>query len=247
MRYLIIGFLALLAGCNGGSNTNTPTPTLTQQQVTEQINAAIAKIQEPPSEATQVAALQASIKKLQLIGNAHGVATAERTLAIGEAAATSVDFGPCTDMGVLVGFTNAGNNVGEGVLSASYQAFKTCTGYMYETSVGTGDIKTSNRIFWDGPNCTGNMLEWEAGGSGYNTQTLQDGVVFINPADGTTQLMVKSGQIPKPILFQSVWVLDNPGCQSDIETQLMYQVSPNDVNVTGVPNKTIGNFSLSPP
>jgi hypothetical protein len=208
----------------------------------------------PPNEATAVAALKAevvvlkdSLDKLQLIGNAHGVATSERVLAIGQAAATAGNFGPCTDMGVLVGFTNTGNNLGGGALAASYQAFKTCTGYVYEAAVQDGSIKPATRIFWDGPNCTGNLLEWEAGGSGYNTQTLQNGVVFINPADGVTQLMVRASQTPQPILIQSAWVFDNPGCQSDVETQNMYQVSPNDVMVTGVPDKTVGNFTLAAP
>lgn len=246
MRSLIIGLVVFLTACNG-STTEVQKVPYTDPQVTAKIDA----LTQALADATHAQAQEAvSLRKLTLIGKVHGVSTESirmqgefRT----EAVSTASNFGPCTDMGVLVGFTNTGNNTGAGALSASYQAFKTCSGYLYETSVQNGDIKQASRIFWDGPNCTGNQLEWESGGAGYNTQSLVNGVVFISPVDGTTQLMVRSNQTPQPILIQSAWVSSNPGCQSDIETQLMYQVTPNDVNVTGVPNKTVGNFSLVAP
>lgn len=242
MRSFIVVLMFALGGCNSSDNDS-------------------ALVTQAANEATAVAALRAEVtdlkgklSQIQLIGHVNGTIpvsknTRELMAMQGEPTLSAItpSFGPCPDMGVLVGFTNTGDNIGAGALSASYQAFKTCTGYLYETAVGTGNIKTANRIFWDGPNCTGNLLEWEAGGAGYNTQALQNGVVFVNPADGTMQLMVQAKQTPQPILIQSVWVLSNPGCQSDIETQLMYHVIPNDTSITGVPNSTVGNFSLSPP
>lgn len=155
-----------------------------------------------------------------------------------DAQATGISFGPCADMGVLVGRGNDSSSPSADPLSANLEAFQQCTGYSYNTMLGSGAVGTAPRIFFDGP-CvngepTGNALEWEAGGGGYNTQTLENGVVFLSPVDGAA-LMVRAGQTAQPILIQSVWVLSNPGCQSDVETQLMYTVTSNDVSVTGVP------------
>lgn len=236
MRIVLISLVVFLVACNGSSNSvSGGSPTITQAD----IQAAIAPLK------AQIQSLQADNKKLKegqakltLIGKVHGVATEERTLAIGRAAVTTPDFGPCTDMGVLVsnpGFTTA------------YQGFRQCTGYYYEAQVGTGNIGVASRIFWDGPNCTGNMYEWEAGGAGYNTQILQGGIVFISPVDGVTDLSVTAGQTPQPIMIQSAWVASNPGCQSDIETQLLYHVIPNNTRVTGVPNSVGANFQLAAP
>lgn len=209
-------FLVLLAGCNQGTT------------------------QVPYSDPALVAKVDALTKALAAATHDSTQKFASLTI-IGKSGLVSMDagglvfnFGPCPDMGVLVGRGTQINNPTGDPLSANIEAFHQCTGYDYNTVLGSGTIGTAPRLFWDGPNCTGNMLEWEAGGQGFNSQTLQDGVVFLSPVDGTP-LMVKSGQTAQMIMMQSVWVLSNPGCQSDIEPQLMYFVTPNDVNVTGVP------------
>jgi len=226
MRILIISLFGFLAACNG----------TTIQQVPSNV----------PNESTQVAALQAQvialqkqIDSLQIIGKVSGKSEdTDNTRAL------TTNFGPCSNMGVLVGFTNGTNSADP--LTSDFQAFKQCTGYQYEVGVGTGIIATAERIFWDGPNCTGNILEWQAGGVGYNTQTLQGGVVFLSPVDNS-ELMVQAGQNPQPIMIQSVWVNSNPGCQADVETQMMYQVSPNDTSISGVPNSVSASYQLGAP
>lgn len=248
MRTMIaLMFLALLAGC--GSDDDTAFATTAQL---------------PPNEATAVAAMRAQIQTLQgqvskfneiqLIGRptaSAASASAVREMAmlrepvVGAPSAATVagQFGPCPNMGVQEGFDSV---IGD-ALSAVSKAFKTCTGYHVEYMTADGSLKTANRIFWDGPNCTGNLLEWEAGGAGYDHETLKDGVVFVDPFDGVSVRAVTAGQTPQPILIQSVWVLSNPGCQADVETQLMYKVSSNDVQITGVPNSPVGQYTTGAP
>lgn len=237
----ILVFGTAMYACGGGKSLADGT-LLTQAQFNTLLASAA------PFTAVQdgVTAVKGSVSKLTLIGTVHGSARATDAVNVAEGA-SAVSFGPCADMGVLVGFTPGGNNNAADPLTATYQAFKQCTGYYYEATVGSGNIAIANRIFWDGPNCTGNMYEWEAGGGGYNTQILQGGVVFLSPVDGTTELMVASGQTPQPILIQSVWVTSNPGCQADIEVQLLYVVSSNKTSVTGVPNGVGANFQLVAP
>lgn len=237
MRALIIGTILFLSACNGSNSDES----YIQGQIDalKQANASMTK--------SLAAATHADAQKfstLQLIGKAHSVMSAERAMAIGEIA-NAVDFGPCSNMGVMIGFENA-NGAPANALSAVSEDFKQCTGYMYGANVLDGSITVGQRIFWDGPNCTGNLLEWEAGGFGYSTTALQGGLVFASPVDSIIY-MVKSGQTPQPILIQSVWVASNPGCQADIETQLMYSVIPNDKNISGVPSEGVGKFNLGSP
>lgn len=79
------------------------------------------------------------------------------------------------------------------------------------------------------------------------TAQLQDGVVFLNPADDSTQLMVVAHQIPQPIFIQSVMLEANHICQSDTETQLMYQVTAWSLQTSGVPAQSVGKYSLAAP
>lgn len=234
--FIVIVFLAL-AGCNGDDDSSLVT-----------------KAQLPPNESTQIAALRAEIAQLQLIGHPIGAPIkksdsietfrmlGEPTLAPNAVTVTG-QFGTCPNMGVQEGFNTS---VGD-ALSAGSKAFKTCTGYHTEYLTTNGAMKPAQRIFWDGPNCTGNLLEWEAGGSGYDTETLKDGVVFTSPQDGVTEFMVLAHQTPQSILIQSVWVTSNPGCQSDVETQLMYSVTPNQPQVTGTASNPVGIFTTGSP
>lgn len=241
MKFTIFGLMLFLAACNGSTEVVQKVPYSDPALV-----AKIAALTQALAAATHVQAQQVeSISKLQLIGKVHGVASAERMMAIGQAALISPNFGPCTDMGVLVGFTNGQGRPAD-ALTATGQDFKQCTGYQYAVDIQTGTLASAERVFWDGPNCTGNMIVWQSAGSGYNTAALQGGVVFLSPVDGTP-LMVKSGQTPKPIMIQSAWISENPGCQSDVETQLMYQVSANDTSVSGIPDNGVGSYQLGAP
>src|SRR5579872_6304691 len=130
MRILIISLFGFLAACNG----------TTIQQVPSNV----------PNESTQVAALQAQvialqkqIDSLQIIGKVSGKSEdTDNTRAL------TTNFGPCSNMGVLVGFTNGTNSADP--LTSDFQAFKQCTGYQYEVGVGTGIIATAERIFRSG-------------------------------------------------------------------------------------------------
>lgn len=243
MRIAILFIAALLAGCNSSDDDSA-----LQQQVSAIPNEATAV----QALKVQVSELQNKFKELTIVGK-QSVAKINyespdsvRMMGTITQAAASISFGPCTNMGVLVGRGSETSLATPDPLSANLEAFQQCTGYSYNTLLGSGTIGTAPRIFWDGPNCTGNLLEWEAAGSGYNTQTLQNGVVFLSPVDGTP-LMVKAGQTPQPILIQSAWVLSNPGCQSDVEIQLMYFVTPNDVTITGIPTNVPAVPQLSAP
>lgn len=262
MRTIIFVIALMLAGC-GGSSDNDPvqvqTPDNDSNYVTnQQLSQAINQIPQVPNESTEVAAVRAQlaadeqkISQLQLIGKPVQSGSS-RTASIRVESTgrysqqvSSVSFGPCSTLGVMSGFLNSAGQPAD-FLTATSVAFKQCTQYSYE-AFADGSLAQAPRIYWDGPGCTGNMLEWEAAGAGYNTSTLQNGVVFISPVDGVTTLMVKAGQTPQPTLIQSIWVLSSPGCQSDIETQNMYLVSTNDTSVSGVPNTSVGAFQITSP
>lgn len=227
---LLLLFLFLTA-CNGSGTTYVTDPALVAK--VDALTKALA------------AATHADAKKfagLKIIGKTPGGFSLDAGRVV-----NAVSFGPCANMGVLVGFTNPNFSGTADPLTSTYQAFKQCTGYYYEAQVGNGSLSVANRLFWDGQNCTGNEYEWEAGGAGYNTQILQSGVVFLSPVDGTTELAVTAGQTPQPTLIQSVWVASSPGCQADVETQLLYKVVPNDTSVTGVPESVGASYQLSSP
>ena len=169
MRYLVIGFLALLAGCNSSSNSG-----ITQ----EQLDAAIAKVQAsiPPSQTTQVQALQAKISTLKLIGKPISPSTsispdAFRTMGEMILQIATVDFGPCADMGVFEGATFSPGN---GPLGATFDAFKNCTNTHAEYDADTGELKVANRLYFTSADCSGIGYVWQEGGQVYNSHTLSD-------------------------------------------------------------------------
>lgn len=224
----------------------------------------LASIQQtiPPNESTamqairaQMDSLQASVRKLQLIGHPSAVSAsndAVHTLEmLGEpivgspSAVTAVgQFGPCADMGVQeASLSNAGI---QEPLAATFKAFKNCTKYHAEYATVDGSLKPTERLYSANSNCTPPFYTFEDFGNNYDTETLKDGVVFANPQDGTP-LMVTANQTPQPTLFQSVWVRVNPGCQPDVETQAMYQVVPNQTSVSGVPNSAVGPYTTGSP
>jgi len=245
--YIALFFVVFLAACNGNSDNDSAYATTAQL---------------PPNEATAIAAMKAQITTLQgqvsrfseltLIGKPTASVSAEgispekfRTMGEMTQQAVAVSFGTCSNMGVLIGFENSFGQPSSG-LSATSQDFRQCTGYQYGANIADGSITTAERIFWSGAGCTGTLLIWEAGGAAYNTTTLKNGVTFASPFDGAID-MVRAGQTPVPTPFQSVWVRDNPGCQSDVETQPMYIVEPNDINVSGIPSSGVGSYQLGAP
>lgn len=237
MRTIIsLMFLVMLAGCGGSSGSDDDSGFATTAQL-------------PPNEATAVEAIRASIKKLQVVGMPSGHATVQSLAMLGEpvvapsAATATGEFGTCPNMGILLGYTDGTGNPSDPLI-AIFQAWRQCTGYQYETNVVNGMLKEAPRLYWDGPNCSGNPIEWEAAGASYNTQVLKNGVVFLSPRDETT-LMVTAGQSPQPIGIQSVMLSADHVCQPDNETQLMYSAVPNVTQTSGVPNSTVGQYSLS--
>jgi len=233
MRSLIIGFVVFLAACNQGTN-NVPYSDPALVAKVDSLTKALA-------DATHTQAGQAkSISSLQLIGKAHGVASAERTLAIGQAAAIAPSFGPCADMGVMEGSTST-----SGPLGALYQAFKNCTNTHAEYNVDTGDLKQVNRIYFTSLDCSGQAYVWEAGGAGYNMQVLNDGVAFTSPVDGLAY-WVKPNQTPQTIQAGSVYIVANGSCQLDGDLQPMWVVSPNDTSKNGVPSSA-GSYQVVSP
>lgn len=232
MRIAILVLILGLVGCNLSDDDSA-----LQQQISA-----------VPNEATAVQALRAEVSDLQMkisrlqdVGHPRG-GSAERTLAIGQAAST-ISFGPCNDMGTWIGVSNPQSGALVDALTAPFQEFRQCTGYSYGVNVQNGNLEPPNRLFWDGPNCTGNMFTWEAAGAGYNTQTLKNGVVFASPIDGNP-LMVQANQTPNMVQVQSAIVVGQP-CSPDGDFQPMYSVTPNVLSISGI--VSVGsNYQLGP-
>lgn len=237
MRILIIGTILFLSACNGSTTVTNDSDLQNQINILNQEVASL-KASIPPNQITNVSALQGKVSEIRLIGLPNKPQTIFEELG---GTSLTPQFGPCANMGIQEGATTTGD-----ALSIISKAFHTCTGYHVEYNTADGSVKTAPRLWWDGPNCTGNMWEFEAFGANYDTQTLTDGVVFSNPQDGTP-LMVTSGQTPQEVNFQSIMVVGTAGCQSDIEKQLMYSVAPNSTTVTGAANSPIGRYTTISP
>jgi hypothetical protein len=148
-------------------------------------------------------------------------------------------------MGVQEGDVFAAGN---GPLGASFQAFKNCTGTHAEYDAENGALKIANRVYFTTPDCTPPAYVWEADGQGYNSQTLDDGLVFINGANSAA-LWVQPHQVPQMIQAGSVFIIQNQSgsCQPDGDLQPMWATVPNDTSLTGVPSNGVGKYqSVSP-
>lgn len=234
MRILIIGFAVFLSACNGSS---TSTPDNTQ--------AKLDKLTQALAAATHIQAQQTdTISKLQLFGKPSGV-TAERVMAIG-AAAQTINFGPCADMGVKVGSIYK-----SGPLDEQFQAFKQtktdiCPGVYAEYEVKTGNLRQAPRIFFDGPNCTGNAFEWDSGGQGYDRQKLASGVSFISPFDGSL-MWVAPGTQPINTQVASIFTIDNGTCDVDLDFQPMWLAVVITTAESGVPTSVGPDYQVTSP
>lgn len=251
LGFFLVVLLSGIAACNGSGTNNSGTDTGSSSSPTSaqftalqvQVNSlqsSVATLQAQNDElkATE-SADQSLIKRIALLGHVPGASAystkqkgQDRTLAITE----SVSFGPCPDMGVHIGDSQSDP------LYATVESFKQCTGYEYGAIVETGAITKSIVLWFDGSNCTGNMYEAENDG-GYNRQVLQNGVVFTSPVDGTTELMVAGGQVGSVVTLQSNF--SGGSCNTGVtEIQTSYIVTPNNVDVTGVPAAVPANFIL---
>lgn len=239
LKYLFFLTLFALTACNGSSSSSAPDPEASA------LTAQVLHLTQALADATHVQAQQASkISELRLVGTIPTTSGSASIRFESEPRAIP-SFGSCSDMGVMVGFTN-GSGTPADALSASVQDFKQCTGYLYGANVADGSITQGVRIAYDGPNCTGNVFVWEESGAGYSTATLQNGVVFMSPADSLTY-MVTAGQTPQPVQQQSEWILASGGCQPIIQTELMYRAVINDATLSGVPSEGVGKFQLGSP
>lgn len=234
MRSLIIGFVILLAGCNQGTN-NVPYSDPALVAKVDNLTKALA------AATHETAQIARSTKRLNLVGTVNGVATAERVLAIGQAAVITPNFGPCTDLGIMEGQEFISGN---GPLGALYQAFHNCTGNHTEYNPDTGIMKTANRVYFTSPDCSGTEYQWQAGGAGYDSQTLNDGLVYVSPFSGK-DMWVQPGQTIQMVQAGSVYIVANGACSTDADFQPMWVASNNDVTKTGFP-LNVGQYHLSP-
>lgn len=224
MKFTIFGLMLFLAACNG----------TTVQQVPYSDPALVAKVAaltQALAAATHEQAMQAkSLSSLQLIGKAHGTASAERVLAIGRAAVTPPNFGPCANMGVLIGRSGGSN-----AMTGNVQSFQTCSGYEYSVDSNTGTIEPLQSMEWDGPNCTGNVY---APFADLPLQTIATGAVFAVQTTGAIVMVVPGTQVVHPVI---VSVEGGGVCQSlsSSGTDVVYEVKANDPSITGVPNSAI--------
>lgn len=221
MRSLIICFVILLAGCNQGTN-NVPYSDPALVAKVDALTKALA-------DATHEQAQQAkSLSSLQLIGKVHGMVNAAGT--------PIPNFGPCTNMGVLIGRTG-----GFDAMMGNIESFQTCTGYNYSVDSNTGSIQPIKSIEWDGVNCTGNSYGLVP------AQLATNGAVFVIASTGAVVMVPAGAQIVHPIISSdeddegNCQNLSSPGPTAEYLTQV------NDTQVTGVPSSIPVPYTISSP
>lgn len=246
---LLMFSLGAIVACNGSSTASSDGPTLAQfDALQSHVNALSSTVSTLKSTVTAlqsdnisllatVTADHALLARVAVVGHAPSGATVARnsTMGANQIMSTTISYGPCADMGV---------HIGDGqpdALNTTVENFKQCTNYEYGAIVQTGAISQPFALWFDGLNCTGNMYEAENDG-GYNRQVLQNGVVFNSPVDGTTELMVTGGQTGQTVTLLSNY--SSHSCNNGTESQTAYAVTPNNVNVSGVPVAVPANFVL---
>lgn len=241
--------LGVIAACNGSGyadNSSGSGPTMAQftalQNQVDALQKSDTQLQtDDKTLQARLTADEATLGKIALLGHQPDTNSdfTRRTNAISHEAsaiAQAISYGPCNDMGVFMGVSQPDP------LTATIEYFKQCTGYEYGAVVETGAIAKPVVLWFDGANCTGNMFEAEDDG-GYNRQVLQNGVVFISPLDGTTELMVAAGQTGRSTVLLSNFT--GGACNSGaMETQTSYHVTINNLSITGVPSVVPTNFIL---
>lgn len=204
------------------------------------------------SQAATIASLQSSqasdekaLVKVEAFGHSRSAvasASSVRTLAIdigGGPRAQVITYGPCADMGQSYG------NASPDPTSTTVKYYRQCpingVQYVYGAVVQTGAIAQPALLWFDQPACGGNPLIFQNDGA-YNRSTLQGGVVFDSPVDGTTELAIIAGQAGDIMTSHSVYDLNSRTCITVDETHPGYLATPNDVNVTGVPAAVPADF-----
>ena len=232
MKAIYIVFLAL-AGCGGGvvsegNGTEAPVSVST-----------VAAIQ------AQVTALQGQIAELKLVGKVATTASTD-SVHVTYQSVTPVNFGTCSNMGVLVGSSSHNPMY---PLTQQLQVFKTCTGYQYVATSAGGAPGIPPYAVWDGPNCTGKLyIETDIPSLTYDSEALTGGIVFSDPLGGQAVYYVAAGAVPGPVLAQSAFNTTNPNdiCGAVNATVQGVIVSPNVTSITGVPN-AIPAYTLAAP
>lgn len=145
-------------------------------------------------------------------------------------------FGPCPDMGEHVG------DAPPSPVSGKVAYFKQCpingAQYFYGAISGTGDIAAAQHVWFTTTDCTGDRFQIDDGEM-YNTMALTSGIVFRSPDDGSLQ-MVQAGQTPNvTVTMHSDY---SGACNTEDTTAPTYNVSVNDINITGVPESVPANF-----
>lgn len=184
---------------------------------------------------------EATIGRIALFGHVPGVAS---TLAIAQGKLTgartlgtdvvdTTDYGICSDMGQHVGtsFTDLDGSPTD--------IFKQCTLNEYVVNSETGAIANAPVIWFTSTDCSTGALEFEADG-GYDRPTLQGGLIFKSPADGSVVWVqpLASGATPQQLTSQSTYT-PGSGCVTTSETHIGYMAVANstDGNTgSGVPS-----------
>lgn len=244
MRSFVIVLFSLLAACNQSDNDSG---FVTQAQL-------------PPNESTQIAALRAEVRQLQLIGRPVGTSVhadsietfrmlGEPTLAPAAVTVTG-QFGPCANMGVLQG--RGGSDTPNPLLS-QFEIYKNCMNETYSISTTTGLLDIPPYLAWDGPNCTGNAyLEMDVPQNTMNNDAIKSGLVVQSPLpnDASVFEINSTKNPPKVITIQSALNTrpGSVGCTTDIEARLVVLLIPNNNSSTGAPNSMIpGSWTTTAP
>lgn len=249
-RWLSLGFAAIfctvaLIACGGGNSVQAAV-TWTQAEFNTALDAAtpftnlIKQVTGNTSDIADVKTAEArdasNIQLVAVFGHSPGQATTQavHTDAFhpgGTGAFTaSINFGPCPNMGQHIQDGGA-SDPEAGTLAEFRQCPINGAQYFYDVvDDGTGNISTANTVWFDGANCTGNMIEFQ--NQVYSRAKLASGIVFNNPADGS-EVMVAAGQTATNMTSVSSFAFGS--CGPDALTQLGFAVTANDLNVTGVP------------
>ncbi len=237
-------FGGILFACGGGGSSvaaggGTGSTTVTQAQ----FDALLKTSTLYTTLTAQLATDEATIARMAAFGHAPGHSTVDgrSPMSVGAhpgVTTAAITFGPCPDMGEHVGDSQPDP------AAAPVSYFKEClingAQYIYGAVNGTGAIKAADKIWFTDTSCGaggGSPIEIDDGEM-YNSLALRQGIVFASPVDGS-EVMVTAGQGGSTVTAHS----DYSGvCTTEDTTAPGYAVTPNDVNVTGVPAAVPSDF-----
>jgi hypothetical protein len=229
-----------LWACGGGNSSAGP-GTITQDQFNSLLAASsFATVEENQAkDEVIIAANTATLNTMKLIGHVPGVTTSTATAY--DVRVSAQDITDPTDYGIC---SNMGQRVSAGVADADgspTDLFKTCTGNKVAYNSETGAVATVPTMWFTGANCQkGTEIQFEAGV--YDRPTLQGGIIFASPMDGSIDWVqpLTHGAAPKKLTSQSVFT--GGSCSPDVEQHFGYFIVSNvtdGANGTGVPNSGV--------